>query len=482
MLEVKEIGHRAIKSILALISRTFILNVVNFLGTLALTIFLSTQGYGIFIVASSAVDVLTYFSDIGLAGALIQKKGKLTDKEINSTFSLQNLLVLMGIGLALILSKKISQFYGFGQEGLHLYYALLVAFFFASLKTIPSVLLERRLKLEKVIIPQILETVVFNGLIVWLAFSGWGISSYIVAVIARAVVGVVAIYSLVSWRPRLRLSFESIKSLLSFGVPYQLNSILAVFKDKVSLLVLAKIIGLEGVGILGWAEKWANLILRYFLDSTIKVAFPMFSRLQDAKDKLRESLEHAVYFISLFVFPALTGAYLLMPTIVKIIPKYLKWQAGIPAFNLFLISAGVASISTFLTNFLTATGKVKQVLLLMLMWTGLTLGLYPLLSLKLGFYGVAVGSVIIALTSVIPWWLVKKQSGFELFANIYPAVIASLLMLATLKPLQAVLPISWIGFGVSVVTGIIVYGSAILLINKDQLMGRVSLFLKYVRR
>ena len=481
MLDLNVVGQRAVKSVVALTGRTFFLNVVNFLGTLALTIFLSREEFGVFIVTSAMVEILAYFSDIGLAGALIQKKHKLKNKEIEATFTIQETLVLAGIGLVWLLAKPIQRFYGLDHLGLWLIYALLIAFFLSSLKTIPSVLLERKLKFEKVIIPQIVETVVFNGLVVSLAWMGWGIKSYIIAVLARATVGVITIYILVPWRPRIRFSVKAVKSLLGFGIPYQINSVLAVFKDRVSLLILGKILGLEGMGILGWAEKWANLALRYFLDAMVKVAFPLFSRLQTKLDQAQKSLEYSIYFISTMVMPILAGFYALMPQIITIIPKYNKWQVGVSTFNLFLISAAVAAISTFLTNFLTAMGKVKQVVGLMIVWTVLTLSLYPWLAVKLGYMGVAWGSVIIAGTAIVPYWLVKRLVRFRLVVNIIPSLLASGIMIAGLKQIDKYLPSNLTGLLVSILLGAMIYLGILVLINGNRLKQKIKIFLRYAK-
>ncbi|MFC1627026.1 oligosaccharide flippase family protein [Patescibacteria group bacterium] len=481
MLDITQIGKRAVTSVIALTSRTFLLNVINFLGTLALTIFLTREEFGIFVITSTIVDILAYFSDIGLAGALIQKKTKLKKREIEATFTLQEILVLSGISIAFLVSGPIQRFYQLDQAGIWLFYALLIAFFMSSLKTIPSVLLERRLKFEKIIIPQIAETLVFNSLIVSLAWMGYGIKSYIVAVLARAVVGTVIIYILVPWRPRLRFSLKAVKSLFSFGIPYQINSVLAVFKDRVSLLVLGKILGLEALGILGWAEKWSNLALRYFLDATVKVAFPMFSRLQHELDKMKKSLEHFIYFIATLVFPFLAGAYVIMPRIVQVIPKYSKWESGLSTFNLFLISAGVAAVSTFLTNFLMAVGKIKQVVGLMVFWTIMTLSLYPLLALKFGVIGVAMGSIIISLTSVITYLLVRRTVKFKLLINVLPGLVASGIMIVVVKLIDQYLAANVKGLMLMMGLGVIVYLVSLYLINGKKLKDQINTFVKYAK-
>src|SRR3989344_2685552 len=106
----------------------------------------------------------------------------------------------------------------------------------SSLKTIPSVLLERRLDFNKLVVPQILETIVFNAVAVYFAYRGLGIGSFTFAVLARGIVGVVALYSVEPWMPRFAFEKQSAKQLLSFGIPFQLNSFLALLKDDLFTL------------------------------------------------------------------------------------------------------------------------------------------------------------------------------------------------------------------------------------------------------
>ena len=478
----KKLGQRVVSSAIALVSRTFFLNLINFIGALALTIFLTPGEFGVFIIASAIVDILTYFSDVGLAGALIQKKKKLKAEEIEAAFTIQQLLVIASIAIILIISKPIQHFYNLGPLGLWLLYALLISFFLSSLKTIPSVLCERKLKFNKIVIPQIIEAFVFNILLVVLAWQGWGIKSFIVAALARAFSGTIAIYILVPWRPKLRFSLQSVKQLLHFGIPYQANSLISVFKDKFSLLILGKIIGLEGIGILGWAEKWANLPLRYFLDAPVKIAFPLFSRLQDNLEKAKTTLEQALFFIASLVFPLLAGVYLIMPILINVIPKYTKWQPGLLTFNLFLISAAIAAISTFLTNFLTAMGRVKQVLFLMIMWTSLTLISYPLLAIKFGYEGVAFGSILVALTSVVPFILVRRVIKVNILGQLLPAIISTMAMLFVLKLTIPHLPETLTGILLITVLGAGIYGIMFLLISGEKLFNQIKIILSYVKK
>jgi len=73
-IDIATVTKRSIHGVLALVSRTFFIQLVSFVTNFLLTIFLSPSIFGVFFVVSAAINFLGYFSDIGLAAALIQKK------------------------------------------------------------------------------------------------------------------------------------------------------------------------------------------------------------------------------------------------------------------------------------------------------------------------------------------------------------------------------------------------------------------------
>ena len=103
-IDLPTIKGRAIKGVVALTGRTFLLQLVSFLGFFLLTVFLGTAEIGLFFAISELVAILGYFSDIGLAAALIQKKEKPDLKDIRSTFTIQQGLVLSLVILIFLLT------------------------------------------------------------------------------------------------------------------------------------------------------------------------------------------------------------------------------------------------------------------------------------------------------------------------------------------------------------------------------------------
>lgn len=421
----QEIAKRSVKGVLFLTSRSFLIQFISFASTFLLTVFLEPSIFGIFFLVSAFINFFNYFSDIGLAAALIQKKEKLEENDFKTTFLIQETLVGFLLVILFAFSFAVKKWYHLDQPALFLYYALGFSFFLSSLKTIPSVILERKLKFNLLIIPQLLETLVFNLVSVFLAWRGFGITSFTWAVLARGVVGLVAMYLVSPWKIGFSYSSAVLKKLLRFGLPYQINTVIAVLKDDLMTIVLGKIIGTTGLGYLGWAKKWAEQPLRFFMDNVSKVAFPAFSRLQDDKDKLKKSVEKTLFFLCFLTFPILIGFSMLAPQMVKIIPRYLKWQPAIFALYFYCFNSAWATVSTSMTNLLNAIGHVKKTFKLMIMWLALTWLIIPILAVKFGYNGVAFGVGVISLSSIVAVIMAKKLVNFELADSVGKPLLAS---------------------------------------------------------
>lgn len=427
-LSTHEIKKRSVSGVLALVSRTFIIQIISFVSTIALTIFLDPNTYGIFYLVSSVVNFLGYFSDVGLAAALIQKKEKITQEDLSTTFTIQQILVVSLVVLLFVLSPFIKSQYKIDDGGLYLLYAMAISFLLSSLKTIPSILLERDIKFNKLILPQILETLVFNGVAVFAAWKGLGVNAFSLAVLSRGIVGLVAMYAISPWKPSIGIYKSSLKILLKFGLPYQTNTFLAVLKDDGMTIVLTRIIGTEGLGYIGWASRWAALPLRILMDNLTKVSFPAFSRLQHDEDRLIKAVEINIKYLSLAAFPILIGLGFLAEPMTHIIPRYTKWLPAMIPLYIYIYSSAWAGISTSLTNLLNAIGKIKTTFKLMVMWTILTWATMPILSIKFGYMGVAYATVIIATSSIVTVILAKKVVHFSLFRSLKSPVFSSVVL------------------------------------------------------
>lgn len=423
---MEEIKKKSVLSALTLFFQSGYSAFLGLIANLVLTIVLSPKIFGIYITLLSIISFLNYFSDIGLAASLIQKK-KIDDDDVKSVFTFQQILIITLITFGFLLSGPIVSFYLLPKEGLFLYYALLISFFISSLKTIPSVFLERQIAYQKIVLVQIVESTLFYLTVIILAILKFNLWSFTIAVILRAVVGLILIYLLSPWRPKIGIVWSKLKQLISFGLPFQGSSFLALFKDDLIILYLGKIIGFEGVGYIGWAKKWAESPIRIIMDNVTKVLFPLVARLQDDKKKIAVVIEKILYYQTGLILPLMILAYFLMPKLIIIIPRYQKWAVALPLFHIFIISSFLVIYLAPFVNIFNALGKARLSFNLMLFWTVITWIFTVILTNFFGVYGFAITHLLVSSTFILVVFLAKEIIPFSFFLPIKKFIISGLL-------------------------------------------------------
>lgn len=426
-LSLTELKSRVVRAFLSLTVRQILLRAISFVSiNIILARILPVETLGVFNIATAIITFFAFFSDVGLAASLIQKKEEVSQEDIKTIFTIQ-LLIVGILSLVILLTASImSQFYHLDESGVWLIRILGIGFFLSSLKVIPSVLLERKLKFEPLVTVEVVETVIFNGVLIYLAYLGANLWSFSAAALFRGIAGVVLIYLLAPVRVGFQINLQSAKKLLSFGIPFQLNNLLALLKDRLVPLVIAKMIGPVGVGFVTWSQSIAFLPLE-IMSMIIRISFPAFSRLQQDRETLSKVVEKSLYLTAMLVYPMIFGIGAILPSVVSFVVSS-KWQGAVPSFYLFAISALWATVSTTFTNTLNAIGEVKKTLKLMVMWTVLTWVLTPLAVYYFGFLGVALSSFLISFTSAVTIILVKRILVVRVFNALWLPLLASVLM------------------------------------------------------
>ncbi|HEX7041820.1 MAG TPA: oligosaccharide flippase family protein [Patescibacteria group bacterium] len=466
-LDIAAVTKRSIHGIFALVTRTFFIQIVSFVVNFLLTVFLAPSIFGVYFVVSAVIAFLQYFSDIGLAAALIQKKEAITKEDLSTTFTIQQTLVLSAVIIAISISGVVGRFYHLEQEGIFLFQALVISFFLSSLKTIPSILLERDLRFEKLVIPQIVETLFFNITALFFAIKGFGVTSFTFAVLARGISGLIAMYIVSPWKIQIGFSRSVAGKLLSFGIPFQANSFLALLKDDLMIAYIGKVLPLAQVGYIGFAQKWAYTPLRLIMDNIIRITFPSFARLQHEKNHLAKAIEKSLFASSFLIFPSLMGLCILGPSFIQIIPKYQKWEPAILSLSFFALNAALSSVSTPLTNALNAIGKIKVSLYLMVFWTIATWVLTPLGIYFYGFNAFAGVSAIIAFSVVYVVYLTKKYVPFSI-KIVIPPFLSTVLMGIVIYFFTKMFPVSLINILISILVGSLIYLLISYLLAKEE--------------
>lgn len=425
VLNLSEISRRAVAGVMILTIRKFALKAISYLGSIFLARLLIPEVFGIFAIISTIITFFGFFSDVGLGAALIQKKADLTQKDLSVTFTLQQILVVLVTFLLWFSAPWFAARYPLGPAGVWLLRVFSLSLFLTSLKTIPSILLERQLKFNRLIWPEVAEVVTFQVLAIGLAIQGLGVWSFIIALLVRSFLGLAVLFYLSPWQISFAWDKTIARRLVRFGIPYNLNGFVATIKDAVMPIFVGAVSGATAVGYLNWALTFSKLPILFMAD-IFRVTFPAYSRIQHDKDVLKKAIEKTIRFTNMFLFPAVFLLAAFVRPIVTIIFTD-QWLPALPAFYIHLLGILIVGITNTFMDALWALGQTKIAVKLLIIFTLVNWGASVPLVYRLGFNGAMIGSVIVLYVSLpLTWFYINRIAGVAVIKNTWPAFGAAL--------------------------------------------------------
>jgi len=107
----------------------------------------------------------------------------------------------------------------------------------------------------------------------------------------------------------------------------------------------------------------------------------------------------------------------------------------------------------------------------------------------MGILGVGLASVLVSISSIIPYFLVRRHIKFALLPQITPPLLASIVMIAVLTWVQNFMPNNffyqknnYLGLSLIVITGAFSYTIALLLIDRKKVFDRGKTFITMARK
>ena len=425
---IAAIKKKTVSGAVSYFIRTIFLQGIGLFSIAVLSWYFTPEDFGIYGLVLPIVGLLTFFSDVGLAAALIQKKAEPTQEDYMTAFSVQQILSwVIVIVVLVILSTGVIQAKT-GQTGFWILLSLAIAFPLASLKTIPSVILERKLLFSKLVIPQIIEQLTFNAVLIVFAIKGLGAMAYAYAIFLRSIVGVFSMYIVQPWKITVGFDKTAFFGMFNYGVKFQINDLLARIKDQLFYLALGFYFSLTEFGYINWGKNYSMYPYNLTVQNVMAITFPTFSRLQGNTQALKRAIEKSLFFVTVAIFPILIGMSIFIWPFIQLIPKWQKWEPAVFSLVFFSLSIAWSAISTPLTNTLNAIGEINKTLKLMILWTVLTWIVTPLCIYFFGFNGVAISALLISFTSVFSIIMVQRVIKFDFIDQVWRQTLASIAM------------------------------------------------------
>jgi O-antigen/teichoic acid export membrane protein len=331
----------------------------SFIVTIVLARLLTPTDFGIIAIIMAIIGIASILFDIGLAGALIQRK-RVLDIHYTSVFYFNLTVGILLTLLMYIFAHSIAEF--FNNSALESYLeSISIIFTLIAFHTVQTVTLKRDLNYKQLTKLNFMASFSSGILGVGLAIFGFGIWSLILQVICREVIYNLVIWRISLWKPTLTFSFKALKQLWNYGFHIFLAQLLTTVYQKLDYMFIAKLFPAATLGYFYQAKQLNNLAITYFSSSLMSVLFPLLSKIQYDTVRFQAVVINILSIVSIVTFFILGELYLISDEFIILLLGN-QWGASIYYFKLFLLSAFTYPISALMVDVLKSRGKSKKFL------------------------------------------------------------------------------------------------------------------------
>lgn len=430
--------RQAAAGVIALALRDGLTRLVSFAGHLVLARVLAPADWGTFAVVLFLAGLAEMVGGLGLSAALVQQPDPPHDLTMGTALLIRLLAALTLAAALPVAGSVLADVFHLPSSASMLALLLAPTLPLAALALIPEARLERGLRFDRLALADSARVVTTQAVAVALAWADLGVASLAWGTLAGTLAWVATLHVLSpSWPPRLAWDRTEARRLLGFGGALAGQQIVHLVKDRIAPALGAPLFGSTAVGYLDWAGKLARAAAS---PSTLanRVAFPAYARLQHDPAALSQSLPLALRWSALLSLPLLAALWGLGPQITHHLYTD-QWLPAWPALALLALNAAIGVLPDLLMPALQATGRMRAALALSVAWTALAWGMALLLTVPLGYVGIAAAY---ALTTTVAagalLWLVPLAPDNALRA-VGPAALGAALAAGTMRGAVTVL-------------------------------------------
>jgi len=307
---------------------------VQFIVSIVLARLLSPAEFGLIGMLSVFIALGHVLLNSGFGGALIQKKD-VTEVHYSSVFYTNILISFIVAGALWLAAPRIASFYD-QPTLISPTRALSLNFIFAAFGLIQRTLMTKRLDF-KTQSKVSLIAVAGSGIVgIAMALLGFGLWSLVAQSLSATLFNSLLLWVFSSWRPRRVFSLNALRELFGFSSRLLASGVLDTVFGNLYNVVIGKLFLPADLGYYTRASTLQQLPSQTLGGVVGRVAFPLFSEIQDDLSKIKNGLRKAVRVIALVNFPVMIGLMVTArPLVLTLLGE--KWSPVISYLQLLAI-------------------------------------------------------------------------------------------------------------------------------------------------
>ena len=390
---------------------------------------LSPQDNGMMAIIAVFSQVATVLQDSGFRSALVNIKEP-SHRDYNAVFWFNIIVAVIMYFVLFFTAPLIADYYHTPELIWFSRYAFL-SIILAGFNTAQSAWLFKNLRAKqqaKAAMTAVLLSGIVCIVMAWQGYAYWSLATQGLVFIG--------VYMLMNWhyspwRPSLSFDFRPIRSMFRFSVKMLLTTIVERVNVNIMNILLGRYFSKHDVGIYNTAYNWSQKGSSLVQGMVAQVAQPVFSDLQDDRERQLRVLRKMMRFAAFVSFPLMFGLSLVAEEFI-VVAITTKWLGSAMLLRVLSLAAAFSPLSTVLSQYIVSRGRSGIYLActaaLCVMLVGMMIGLHSRgIEVMVWAY-----TVLFVLWFFVWYFFVGRLSGYRLFdmlADTMPFLLAALLVM-----------------------------------------------------
>ena len=335
-------------------SERFGTQLIQFGISVTLARILLPEHFGLIAMLSIFIALSNTLINSGFGQALIQKQNIQHVDECSIFYF--NFLVALFTTIILFFSAPLIADFFEQPELKQITRVLSLTLLFNSLGLVQRTLLAKNLDFKTQLKVSLLSIIISASLSIYLGLNGFGVWSLVALHLSKDFFNTIFLWFFSSWRPSLIFSFVSLKSMFSFGSRLFLVSLSNSVFVNIYQIIIGKFFSPNTLGFYSRADSLYKYPITLLSGVVSQVTFPVFSKIQNDKRRLKSAVKKSLRTITFITFPLMVGLILVASPLVEVLLTD-KWLPSVPYLQLLCIIGLIYPISVINLNALNAQGR-----------------------------------------------------------------------------------------------------------------------------
>ncbi|MCB2295341.1 MOP flippase family protein [Clostridium algoriphilum] len=418
---------------------------LQFIIQIILARLLIPKDFGVIGMISIFIALSATLIDSGFSQALIRNK-EAKEEDYSTVFNF-NLVISIMLYIILYLSADSISIYFNEPRLISILRILSLVIIINSFSIVQRVILTKDIDFKTQANINVISSVISGTVAIICAYNGLGVWSLVIRILTMQLMQAVLLWFKNKWKPKLIFDAGSFKNMFGFGWKLLASGVINTVYTNLYYIIIGKIFAASELGYYTNAQKLNDAVSQTITMSVQRVSYPVLSKLQDDKDRLKQAYRKIIKTVVFINFPLMLGLAAVAKPLIIVLFGY-KWSGSVIYFQFLCFAGMMFPLHAINLDILQVKGRSDLFLRLEILKKAVfTVLIIAAIISKSGIMGL-IGALVL-------------NSYISYFLNSYYS--AELIDYSTKHQLVDILP----AFIVSIIMGIVVYASNVFMPNID---------------